>query len=79
MKNLLYTIIGIGLLFFSLPYLSVTQSVEQMIFSLAWLFFALSSIGGNLYAYLHHEKKRGSSSKAHTVTRTYKRQTMGSR
>jgi len=73
MKRLLYLLTSVGLLFYALPSLSVTHSIEQTIFSLAWLFFALCVIGGNLYAFLYlNEKNKASHVKKKEVT--YQRQ-----
>lgn len=57
MKHLIYFLVGICLLFYSLPYLTVTGTTAQTIFTVAWLFFALCSIGGNLHAFLHLPSK----------------------
>lgn len=59
MRRLFYLLMSIGLLFYALPSLSVTHSIKQTIFSLAWMFFALCTIGGNLFAFLYlNEKKK---------------------
>ncbi|MDQ0161073.1 hypothetical protein [Aeribacillus alveayuensis] len=74
MKRLLYFCLSIGLLFYSLPYLSVTKSLEQTIFSLTWLIFALCTIGGNLYGYLDQDKKYNVLKGKKTTSNKYKRQ-----
>jgi hypothetical protein len=52
----------------------VTKSLEQTIFSLTWLIFALCTIGGNLYAYLDQDKKYNVLKGKKPTSNKYKRQ-----
>ncbi|MGN1387830.1 MAG: hypothetical protein ACI4XS_14620 [Bacillus sp. (in: firmicutes)] len=57
-ERLLFCLLFIGImLYYAIPRLSFTGSLEQTIFSAAWLLFAVLAAGGNIGAVLYMPKK----------------------
>lgn len=49
-------LLGIAIVFLGLPYLSFQAELSKVVFSVAWLLFALVAISGNLIALLFRHK-----------------------
>jgi len=52
-RLLLCFLLGIAIVFYGVPYLNFSGDMKTVIFSVAWLLFALIAISGNLIAILY--------------------------
>ncbi|MDQ0231033.1 hypothetical protein [Metabacillus malikii] len=66
MKNLLYAIIAMCMLYVGLQQITWTGSDMQVVFVMSWLCLAIFVIGGNFAHYLYGPKKRNHRTHAHT-------------
>ena len=71
---------GLVMMLWALPYLSFQGSMEERLFSMAWLALAFSVLAGNLSAVLYGEgrakakvREQTKDVKKHYVSRQYKR------
>ncbi|MFC0270290.1 hypothetical protein ACFFIX_02290 [Metabacillus herbersteinensis] len=58
MKNLVYTVLAMFLLFFGLTNLTFTGDTAQSMFIFSWIGLVIFVIGGNLVHHLYFKKKR---------------------
>ena len=57
-ERLLFCLLFIGImLYYAIPRLSFTGSLEEVIFSVSWLSFAVLALGGNIAAVLYMPRK----------------------
>ena len=57
-ERLLFCLLFIGImLYYAIPRLSFTGSLEVVIFSVSWLAFAVLAVGGNIAAVLYMPRK----------------------
>ena len=57
-ERLWFCLLFIGImLYYAIPRLSFTGSMEEVIFSVSWLLFAVLAAGGNVAAVLYMPKK----------------------
>lgn len=58
-ERLWFCLLFIGImLYYAIPRLSFTGSMEEVIFSVSWLLFAVLAVGGNIAAVLYMPKKQ---------------------
>lgn len=80
MKNLMYALIALMMLYFSLQHISLSGNQMQTVFAMSWLCLAIFVIGGNFAQYLYRPKQQVQSKqyKAYkqTIHRKRQRQTM---
>ncbi|MCT8137386.1 hypothetical protein H1D32_06270 [Anaerobacillus sp. CMMVII] len=55
-RLLLCFLLGIAIVFYGVPYLNFQGDLKEVIFSGAWLLFALLAISGNMIALLYGKK-----------------------
>ncbi|MBD1380109.1 hypothetical protein [Metabacillus arenae] len=58
MRRFFYLVCVLILLLWAIPQLTFSAGVMEMVFSGAWMIFALLAIGGNLTGILYYSKKR---------------------
>lgn len=69
-ERLLFCLLFIGImLYYAIPRLSFTDSLEQAIFSASWLLFAVLAAGGNIAAVLYMPKKQVETARKVTLKR----------
>ncbi|WNF36046.1 hypothetical protein RJD24_16555 [Bacillaceae bacterium IKA-2] len=49
-------LLGVAIIFYGVPYLNFFGDMKTVIFSVAWLLFALMAISGNLIALLYRKR-----------------------
>lgn len=55
-RLLLCFLLGIAILFYGVPYLNFQGDLKSVLFSVAWLLFALIVISGNMIALLYGKR-----------------------
>ena len=57
-ERLLFCLLFIGImLYYAIPRLSFVGSLEEVVFSVSWLAFAVLAVGGNIAAVLYMPRK----------------------
>jgi len=57
-ERLLFCLLFIGImLYYAIPRLQFTGSMEEVIFSISWLMFALLALGGNIATVLYMPRR----------------------
>ncbi|MGM9926693.1 MAG: hypothetical protein ACI35P_01970 [Bacillus sp. (in: firmicutes)] len=58
-QRLLFCLLVIGImLYYAVPQLNFYGTIEERIFAVAWLFFAVCTVGGNISAVLYGSSKK---------------------
>lgn len=57
LKNLLYVLLALMMLFFGLRYMTLSGNQMQTVFAMSWLCLAFFVIGGNFTQFLYRPKK----------------------
>jgi hypothetical protein len=57
LKNLVYALIALAMLYFGLQQISLSGDQMQTVFAMSWLCLAIFVIGGNFAHYLYRPKK----------------------
>lgn len=58
-ERLMFCLLFIGImLYYAIPRLNFTGSMEEVIFSVSWLLFAFLAVGGNIATVLYMPKKQ---------------------
>lgn len=55
-RLLLCFLLGIAILFYGVPYLNFQGDLKSLLFSVAWLLFALIAISGNMIALMYGKR-----------------------
>ncbi|MFN7250661.1 MAG: hypothetical protein ACK4M9_07655 [Anaerobacillus sp.] len=55
-RLLLCFLLGIAIVFYGVPYLNFQSDLKAMLFSGAWIFFALLAISGNMVALMYGKR-----------------------
>jgi hypothetical protein len=58
LKNLVYVLLALMMLFFGLRYMTLSGNQIQSVFAMSWLCLALFVIGGNFTQFLYRPKKQ---------------------
>ncbi|MCM3411007.1 hypothetical protein KDJ21_011760 [Metabacillus litoralis] len=58
MKNLMYALIALMMLYFGLQHISLSGDQTQTVFAMSWLCLAIFVIGGNFAHYLYRPKQQ---------------------
>jgi hypothetical protein len=58
MKNLMYALIALGMLYLGLRQITLSGDQLQTVFAMSWLCLAIFVIGGNFAHYLYRPKKQ---------------------
>ncbi|MFD2213670.1 hypothetical protein [Metabacillus endolithicus] len=58
MKNLMYALIALMMLYFGLQHISLSGDQMQTVFAMSWLCLAIFVIGGNFAHYLYRPKQQ---------------------
>ncbi|WP_226667044.1 hypothetical protein [Metabacillus litoralis] len=74
MKNLLYALIALMMLYYGLQQISLSGNQMQTVFAMSWLCLAIFVIGGNFAHYLYHPKKAVTEKKSYKQSLQKKRQ-----
>ncbi|OAS88792.1 MULTISPECIES: hypothetical protein [Metabacillus] len=76
MKNLIYTLVTLAMLYYGLQQITLSGDQLQTVFAMSWLCLAIFVIGGNFAYYLYRPKKQVQAKqiKSYKTKRTYARQ-----
>lgn len=74
MKNLLYALIALMMLYYGLQQITLSGNQMQTVFAMSWLCLAIFVIGGNFAHYLYRPKKSVSSKQTYKQSLQKKRQ-----
>lgn len=66
-RLLLCFLLGIAILFYGVPYLNFQGDLKSVLFSVAWLLFALIVISGNMIALLYGKRVNRSATIRHKI------------
>ncbi|QOY33902.1 hypothetical protein AWH56_014210 [Anaerobacillus isosaccharinicus] len=66
-RLLLCFLLGIAILFYGVPYLNFQGDLKSVLFSVAWLLFALIVISGNMIALLYGKRVNRSATIRHNI------------
>lgn len=58
MKNLLYALLALTMLYFGLQQISLSGEQMQTVFVMSWICLAIFVIGGNITQYLYRPKRQ---------------------
>ncbi|TXC90208.1 hypothetical protein FS935_14200 [Metabacillus litoralis] len=74
MKNLLYALIALIMLYYGLQQITLSGNQMQTVFAMSWLCLAIFVIGGNFAHYLYRPKKAVSVKQSYKQSLQKKRQ-----
>lgn len=73
LKNLLYALVALAMLYFGLQQITLSGDQMQTVFAMSWLCLAIFVIGGNFAQYLYRPKKLVQTKQVETYRRNRQR------